>query len=72
MRFEYTGVSDEGYGITIPRRKYKFRALCTSDVCRTKMSGANLTDAGTIKDVPKTTETCPDCEEYLFWEKTPA
>lgn len=73
MKIEYTGIEPYyAYGSITERPKYKFTALCTSDTCRTRKSGTNFTDVGVVKNVSKTTDTCPDCKEYLFWEKTPA
>ncbi len=59
------------YSVIKPSATYKFRALCTSHSC-SRSKTEEHTDTGTVKQVLKNTDTCPDCGNYLYWEKRQA
>jgi len=71
-RLDITGVLEEGPALDIERPWYSFKAICTSNQCRSDKSKVvrTSTGPGVIKNVPKTSNQCPDCEDFLFWEKT--
>lgn len=63
-------ITDYGLDEEEERPKYKFRALCTSDECRTKSrTSPERTDVGIVKKVDKKTDYCPACSNALFWER---
>ncbi len=65
-------IDDEA--VEIVRNDYKYTAICTSDVCRLRItlkSGkVKISDEGVPKAVPKSVDQCPDCGTYLFWSRT--
>lgn len=73
-RLNITDVLEEGPFLDVERPFYNFRAVCTSDECRTdkKKVIKSLTGPGVVKEVKKTVNWCPDCGDALFWEKTRA
>ncbi len=41
---------------------WTYKALCTSERC-------SKTDIGVEKNVGRSENVCPDCGDYLFWER---
>lgn len=78
MKLLNVQVDEREYGYyDTPVPVYKFKALCTSDECRPKnRTGRGNTgkrqETGVVKLVSKSCDICPDCSEYLFWEKSVA
>lgn len=63
-------LTDYGLDEEVERPKYRFRALCTSDECRTKSkSSPERTDVGIIKKVDRRVDYCPHCTNALYWER---
>lgn len=56
-------------------KTYKFRALCTSEICCTvrkkkmkKKEKVTILES-IVKTVDLKSDTCPDCHYYLYWER---
>ncbi len=64
-------VDTREYGFTeVPRLKYVFKAICTSDLCRlVSTSNEDRTDVGAVKKVPRSTVFCHQCDHALLWIK---
>lgn len=70
-------LSDFIPNLEVKPKKFRVRAVCTSDGCRqerriNKQIASERSDVGIVKRVEKGTDWCPACGYALLWEKIAA